>query len=260
MSRIDAIFEKPGRKALIAYTTVGYPDIKTTLRGVSLLAGCGCDIIELGIPFSDPLADGTTIQKASHQALQNGVTPKLCLELAQELSQRVSIPLVFMTYLNPVLSYGFEAFCTACEESGISGMIIPDLPPEEGLALDSYARKHGLGCIYLLVPNSSQERIKLVAQQSRGFIYLVSLAGVTGARELLPQNLGGFISKVRAATPKPLCVGFGISSPEQAGKVARMADGVIIGSHIIQLMEADASLGTLNKFVKEVREALDEPM
>lgn len=258
MGRIDAVFKGPGRKVFIAYVTVGYPDVQTTLKAVPLLAESGCDIVELGIPFSDPMADGATIQKASHEALQNGVTPQLCLEVAQELRHGASIPLIFMTYLNPVFSYGYERFCHACGLAGVSGLIIPDLPPEEGPELETCTQREGLDLVYLLAPTSTRKRIRLVAQKSRGFIYLVSLAGVTGARHSLPRNLEAFTTRVRAVTSKPLCIGFGISTPEQAQKVARMADGVIIGSRIIQLMEADASLKTLSQFTNEVRKALDE--
>src|SRR4030043_2343583 len=142
MTRIASVFNRTGHKALIAYVTVGYPSIEDTLKVVPLLAGSGCDIVELGIPFSDPLADGATIQKASFYALKNGVTPKCCLEVAKELSQKVNIPLVFMTYFNPVFSYGLEKFCNACAKSGIDGIIIPDLPPDEGSELEAITQKN----------------------------------------------------------------------------------------------------------------------
>jgi len=211
------------------------------------------------MPFSDPLADGVTIQKASFRALENGVTPQLCLEVARQLSQMVEIPLVFMTYFNPVLSYGLEEFGSACARSGIDGLIIPDLPPEEGSELEAVTQKQGLDLIYLLAPTSTEERIRLVAKKSRGFIYLVSLTGVTGARDKLSSELGAFVAKVRKAARQPLCVGFGISTPEQAGQVAQIADGVIVGSRIIQLMESeDKSMTAVGNFVRELRTALDK--
>jgi tryptophan synthase alpha chain len=243
-------------KALIAYLTVGYPLVKTTMEIIPALADWGCDIVELGIPFSDPLADGTTIQKASYQALQNEVTPRLCLKVAFQLRQKVNIPLVFMTYYNPVFSFGLEAFCQASAEAGMDGLIIPDLPPEEGGELEDSAREKGLDLIYLLAPTSSEERIALVAQRSRGFIYLVSLAGVTGARETLPADLEEFVGRVRKRTSLPLCVGFGISTPEQARRVAKIADGVIVGSRLIQLLEGRPSY-ELEDFVGGLRNALD---
>ncbi|MBA7550060.1 Tryptophan synthase alpha chain [subsurface metagenome] len=259
MSRIDSVFNWPGHTALIPYITVGYPSIEVTLKVVPLLASSGCDIVELGIPFSDPLADGATIQKASFYALKNGVTPRLCLEVAKQLRQLVDIPLVFMTYFNPVFSYGLEEFCSACASSGVSGLIIPDLPPEEGSELEAVTQRQNLDLIYLLAPTSTEERIRLVAQRSRGFIYLVSLTGVTGARDKLSSGLEAFVARVRKVATQPLCVGFGISTPEQVRHVARIADGVIVGSRIIQLMEAkDNFISLVSDFINGLRHALDE--
>lgn len=258
MSRIGSIFDQPGHKVLIPYVTVGYPNIEATLTAVPLLADNGCDIVELGIPFSDPLSDGATIQKASSHALQNGVTTRLCLGVAKELSRKVKTPLVFMTYFNPVFNYGIGKFCAACVRSGVSGLIIPDLPPEESLELEIAAKEHGLDLIYLLAPNSTEERIRLVAEKSRGFIYLVSITGVTGVRDKLPADLEAFVAKVRKVANQPLCVGFGISAPEQARQVAKIADGVIVGSRIVQLMEAgNDSMVLLQDFMRKLRKAID---
>jgi len=258
VSRILSVFNKSGHTALIPYVTVGYPSLEATLKVVPLLASSGCDIVELGIPFSDPLADGATIQKASFRALQNGVTPKLCLEAAKELNQKVDIPLVFMTYFNPVFSYGLEEFCSACASSGIDGLIIPDLPPEEGSELEAITQRQDIDLIYLLAPTTTEERIRLVAERSRGFIYLVSVTGVTGVRDNLPPGLESFVARVRKTATQPLCVGFGISTPEQARRIARIADGVIVGSRIIQLMETDDFISPVGNFIKELRHALDE--
>ena len=258
MSRIDAVFKRPGHKAFIAYVTVGYPSIEATLKVVPMLAKSGCDIIELGIPFSDPLADGVTIQQSSFQALQNGITPKICLDVAKELSRKVDVPLVFMSYFNPIFSYGLERFCIACAGSGIDGLIIPDLTPEEGSELEKVTRETGLDLIYITAPTSPEERIKLVAERSRGFIYLVSVTGITGARDRLPADLEAFVARVRRVSNKPLCVGFGIATPEQAKRVARIADGVIVGSRIIQLMETDPSMVKVAGFAADLRRALDE--
>lgn len=259
MSRLTSIFVQPGHKVLIAYITVGYPGVEATLKVVPLLADSGCDLVELGIPFSDPLADGVTIQRASFHALQKGVTPRLCLEIARELSQKVRIPLVFMTYFNPVFNYGMEEFCADCADSNVSGLIIPDLPPEEGLELEIASQRHGLDLIYLLAPNSTEERIRLVAERSRGFIYLVSVTGVTGTREKLPPNLEVLVARVRRIAKQPLCVGFGISTPEQARQVAKVADGIIVGSRLIQLMEAgNESMMLFQNFIRELRSALDK--
>ncbi len=258
MSRITSVFDQ-GHKALIPYITVGYPDIEATLKVVSLLASNGADIIELGIPFSDLVADGITIQRASFHALQSGVTPKVCLKIAKELSQKTEIPLIFMTYFNPIFSYGLEEFCAACVSSGVSGLIIPDLPPEEGSELEAITQRQGLDLIYLLAPTSTQERAKLVAKRSRGFIYLVSVTGVTGARDRLAADLETFVTRVRRVATQPLCVGFGISTAEQAKRVAKIADGVIVGSRLIQFMEAeDNFMSPVRSFVKGLRQALDE--
>ena len=259
MSRITSVFTRPGHTAFIPYITVGYPNVDATLKIVPVLAECGCDIIELGIPFSDPLADGTTIQKASFQALQNGVTPERCLDIADQLRQKVQVPLVFMSYYNPIFNYGLERFCIACARSGIDGLIIPDMPPEEGSDLESLAYKHDIGLIYLLSPSSTEERIRLIAHRSRAFISLVSLTGVTGTRSELSTALDAFVARVRAVTNQPLCVGFGISTRDQATRIAKIADGVIIGSRIIQIMESGENyLTNIRKFATGIRNALDK--
>ncbi len=255
MSRITSVF-RPGHKALIAYLTVGYPSIEATYEAASTLANEGCDIIELGIPFSDPLADGVTIQRASFQALQQGITPQVCLDVAYKLHQKIATPLVFMTYYNPVFIFGLEAFCQASVRAGIDGLIVPDLPPEEGSELEAIASQLKLDLIYLLAPTSTEERISMVAKRSQGFIYLVSLTGVTGARETLPLELEDFAKRVRQKARQPLCVGFGISTPEQAKRVARVADGVIVGSHLIRLIEEDATFSSLKAFTSSLRGAL----
>ena len=255
MNRIASVFSKRNHKALIPYVTVGYPNIEATLKVVPLLAQNGADIVELGIPFSDPLADGVTIQRSSFQALQQGISPRSCLDIAKQLRAKVDIPLVFMTYYNPVFHYGLEEFCSACTDAGVDGLIIPDLPPQEGASLEAVTQKKDLDLIYLLAPTSPPERIKLVGQRSRGFIYLVSVTGVTGARDKLPADLEVFVSRVKEQVPQPLCVGFGISTPAQAKRVARLADGVIVGSRIIQLMES-GDIKEVGEFIKGLREAL----
>lgn len=257
MSKIEKVFTKQGHTALIAYITTGYPSINAILKAVPVLAENGCDIIELGIPFSDPLADGVTIQNASYRALQNGITTNICLELAGVLRKKVDTPLVFMSYYNPIYHYGIDKFCKACSISGIDGLIIPDLPPEEGVEIEESSSNNGIDLIYLLAPTSNNERIKLGAEHSRGFIYLVSVTGVTGARSFLPSGLEDFINRVRKTTEKPLCVGFGISTPEQAAQVGRLADGVIVGSRIVQLLESNDSFSRIGNFISELRHALD---
>jgi tryptophan synthase alpha chain len=259
MSRLASVFKQKNHKTLIAYVTVGYPSVEATLKIVPLLSECGCDMVELGIPFSDPMADGATIQRASFKALENGITPKQCIDIANKLSKKTNTPLVFMTYYNILYKYGLEKFCYDCVTSGIDGLIIPDLLPEEGDELGNLASKSGVDVIYFLAPTSKQERIRLVANKARGFIYLVSIAGVTGARTALPADLGAFITKVKSEAKQPVYVGFGISTPEQAAQVAKSADGVIIGSKLIQLMETDdAEMTASQNFIREVRKALDK--
>jgi tryptophan synthase alpha chain len=249
MSRIATKFSH-GHKALIGYLTVGFPDIETTIRAAKSLAQAGCDIIELGIPFSDPIGDGPVIQAASHHALRNGVTPATCLEVASRLSSEIQTPLVFMSYYNPILSYGLERFCRDSAAAGIDGLIIPDLPPDESDELDAAALTSDLDLIYLLAPTSTPDRIALVAQKSRGFIYLTSVAGVTGIRNSVSSHLPKFIEGVRRLAGQPLTVGFGVSSVQQAREITLYADGVIIGSKLLQLIGEDPTLHELEKFVK----------
>jgi len=256
MSRITSIF-RPGHKALIAYLTVGYPDIETTCRVATILANEGCDLIELGIPFSDPIADGVTIQQASYRALQQGVTPQVCLEVARQLHREIKTPLAFMSYYNPLLNFGLADFCQASVQAGIDGLIIPDLPPEEGTELEAITEKLELDLVYLLAPTSTAERLSLVAAKSRGFIYLVSVTGVTGARQALPPGLEDFVKRVRQKTEQPLCIGFGVSTPEQAWRAARAGDGIIVGSRLIQLIEEDTTLAALRTFTTSLRQTLD---
>lgn len=256
MNRIDRLFQNRNRKALIGYVTVGYPSAKATLEIVPALAECGCDIIELGIPFSDPLADGPIIQKSSFEALQKGITPERCIKTAEALRKQTDIPLVFMGYFNPILHYGLETFCRDSAAAGVDGLIIPDLPPEESAELEALSRRHGLDLIYLLAPTSDERRMGIVTKRSRGFVYLVSLTGVTGSGAELPPELEQFVNRVRRRTNKPLCVGFGIATPEQAERVARVADGIIVGSRIIKLIEEDPSLDRMKAFVRSLRRVL----
>jgi tryptophan synthase alpha chain len=185
------------------------------------------------------------------------VNTDTCLEIARKARKKTAAALVFMTYYNIVLQYGLERFCKSGAEAGIDGLIIPDLPPEEGAELEGFTRRYGLDLIYLLAPTSTPERIKMVAEKSSGYIYLVSGAGVTGARSSLPPDLTAFVARVRRLAKQPLCVGFGISTPEQARQIGQLADGVIIGSKLIQLMKEDPTLSNLARFVKSIRTALD---
>ena len=260
VQRIAAVFERArteNRSALMPYLTLGYPTPETSLTLVEATVASGADLLELGVPFSDPLADGPTIQQAAHVALQQGMTVVRCLEMAQELRQcGLAAPFIFMSYYNPILSYGDTALCRRCRDVGVDGLIVPDLPPEEGETLEKACRQHGLTLIYLLAPTSPPERIRLVTERSRGFVYLVSVTGITGARDALPPDLAAFVERVRAVTDKPLAVGFGIGRPEQAAQVARLADGVIVGSALVRLAGEPRGREKVGAFVARLRRAV----
>jgi tryptophan synthase alpha chain len=247
-----------GRAALIPYLTLGYPIPYLSLELVEAAVAGGADLVELGIPFSDPLADGPTIQRATHLALQQGMTVARCLEMAEELRARgVEVPLLFMGYLNPILAYGVEAFAQDSAQAGIDGFIIPDLPPEEADEIEAACRHSGLALVYLLAPTSAEERVAMVAECSQGFVYLVSLVGVTGARDSLPPGLVEFVGRVRKVTEMPLAVGFGISTPQQARRVGELADGVVVGSAILRLVE-DEPVRKVEDFVRSLRHGLEK--
>ena len=261
IQRIASAFERAGnegRAALIPYLTVGHPSPETFLELAAAAIAGGADLLELGVPFSDPLADGPVIQRATHTALQQGITVVRCLELAQTVRQRKpEVPLIFMGYTNPILAYGEDAFCRACDVAGVDGLIVPDLPPDEGADLEAACQDNGLALIYLLAPTSTPERVQLVTEHSQGFVYLVSVTGITGPRDRLPADLAAFVERVRSVTNKPLAVGFGISTPEQAGQVAGLADGVIVGSALVRLAEQENAPEKIGSFVAQLREATD---
>jgi tryptophan synthase alpha chain len=247
MSRISTTFEAlrgRGQAALMPYLTMGYPQLESALALVPALVEAGANLIELGVPFSDPLADGATIQAASQRALANGMTLALCLEQAAALrTSGVDVPFVLMGYYNPLLQMGLAPFARRAARAGIDGVIVPDLPVEESAALQEALQAQRIDLVFLLAPTSDDERVQLVATQASGFLYLVSLTGVTGARDRLPAALEAFIARVRSATNLPLAVGFGIGTPGQAARVGRVADGAIVGSALIQAIGAAAGAG-----------------
>ncbi len=215
--------------------TAGDPGMKVTEQLVLELERAGADIIELGVPFSDPLADGPTIQAACQRALECGVDIPAILALVRRIRKKSEIPLALMSYANPIHAYGAAAFSAACRKAGVDGVIVPDLPPEEGKWLAVPASREGVDVISFAAPTSTAARLRRVAKASRGFIYYVSLTGITGARARLPRELRSGISSLKAVTGRPVAVGFGISSPSQAREVARLADGVIVGSAIVSI-------------------------
>lgn len=241
MNRIDKKFKTLralGQKAFIAYITAGDPTLAMTERIAIELEKSGVDILELGIPFSDPVADGPTIQAASQRALSGGASLKKIFAMVEGLRRKSELPLVFMTYYNPIFRFGIKKFFTTCRTTGVDGVIIPDLPIEESAEAYALGRKSGVAVIFLVAPTTPKERVKRITAKSRGFIYYVSLAGVTGARKRLPSEVLDKVNIVKSVTDKPVAVGFGISTPEQARSIARKADGVIVGSAIVKIIGA----------------------
>jgi tryptophan synthase alpha chain len=254
-----------GHGVLIPYFMCGYPSAARSIELALAAAEAGADIIELGMPFSDPLADGATIQHAGHVALERGMTINGCLEVARQVSARSNIPLVLMGYYNPVMSYGIERFCQAAAENGVCGLIIPDLPPEESAPLRQAAYAHGISLVFLVPPTTPGERIafivKLAAAGPGTFIYCVSLAGVTGARTTLPPYLRSFISQVYGYTKDyhlPLVVGFGLSTPEHIAEVTSYADGAVVASALINLIdqcEEEQQVEAVRSYIQRLRSA-----
>jgi tryptophan synthase alpha chain len=262
-SRLDATFaalRARRERALVAYFTAGDPSLALTRKLVVEAARRGADVIELGIPFSDPLADGPVVQRATQRALAAGVTLPRVLELVREMRGEVSAPLVFLTYYNPILAFGLKAFCRTSVEAGIHGVIVADLPPEESGSLRAEAMAAGLDLIHLVAPTSTPERMRKIARASEGFVYMVSLTGVTGERTTLAPELAEQLRALRAITTKPVCVGFGIGTPEQAALVGRLADGVIVGSAIVRLVEQHASSAELLPRVGDFIAGLKAPL
>lgn len=258
--RITAAFAKAQQTqtaALMPYFTLGYPDVETSLAIIEAIAPYS-DLLELGVPFSDPLADGPTVQHSTQVSLENGTTTASCLEMVRELRRRgVQTPVVLMGYVNPILAYGEDRYARDAKAAGANGFIVPDLPPEEAKDFDEEAAKAGLSLIPFLAPTSSPDRIDRVTAQARGFIYLAIVTGVTGARSHMRTDLSDLVDRVRAKTAVPLAVGFGISTPTQAAEAGQLADGVIVGSALINAVNAaEDKVGAAVQFVKSLREGL----
>lgn len=238
LAAIDGVFAKAKaekRATFMPYFPIGYPDYATSLDVIAAFAEAGADIIEVGVPFSDPLADGPTIQVAGQVALKNGTTLPICIKAIAELRKRgVKTPIVLMGYANPFMAYGYDRLTHDAEKAGIDGFIVPDLPADEADDLQKLVEAHRLSLTYLVAPTSSASRIRLVAQKSRGFIYLVSVMGVTGAREAIPQELVQNIAAIRTVTQLPIAVGFGVNTPQQAKQLGELVDGVIVGTALVK--------------------------
>lgn len=264
MNRIDRKFnklKKEKRKAFIAYITAGDPSLDMTKKVALALEGAGVDMIELGIPFSDPLADGPVIQAASHRALHKKVTLKKTFALVRDLRRVTDIPIAFMTYYNPVLKYGVEKFAGSCKYNGVDGVIIPDLPYEEAKDMIRCAKREKIATIFLAAPTSTRKRVKDIVKNATGFIYYVSLTGVTGARNKLPPEIASNVRTIKSMTRKPVAVGFGISRPAQARSIAKIADGVIVGSAIVRIIadnqkNGKALISKVSNFAKSLARAI----
>jgi len=256
MNRIDRTFKelrKNGRKALIPYIMAGDPDLDATKKYIDDLESSGADIIELGVPFSDPLADGPTIQRAAERSLQKGTTLRKVLKLVKEIRKTSEIPLILMSYYNPIFKLGIESFIRKAVKAGVDGVIIPDLIPDEAYEFMKLSRQHNLDTIFLLAPTSTDDRIRIVSKASTGFIYYVSITGITGAKLSMGTLMKKTLETINSATRKPVAVGFGVSNAKEAASVASRADGVIIGSAIVKLIAKGKSI---NGFIKGIRKAI----
>lgn len=265
MNKLERYFNEligKGEKLFLPYVTLGDPDIPTCMRIIEKLREAGANGIEIGIPFSDPLADGPTIQKAVKRALDNGVSLKDGFRVVRELKKRdINIPILFMSYYNPILAFGLDKFLKEAHKFGLDGLIVPDLPPEEARPLIKATRDVGLALVFFISPTTPLQRIRRINRASTGFVYYVSLTGVTGARERLPSDLERNLKIVRREIDKPLLVGFGISKPSQVKSIIKYTDGIIIGSAIVEIIERNLKnegklLKQVYKFAKAIKEAL----
>jgi tryptophan synthase alpha chain len=260
-SKITKTFKrlkKNSEKALIPYIMAGDPDIKTTEELILEIERSGGDIIELGVPFTDPLADGPTIQKAAYRALKKKVTLRDVLDLVKRMRERTDIPLVLMTYYNPVFKYGDEAFVHDAASFGVDGVIVPDLPAEEAKNFIRFSKGAGLDTIFLLAPTSTPERISMIARASKGFIYYVSITGITGAKIEEIDSIKRSLEMIREVTDKPIAVGFGISTAEEARRIAEWADGIIVGSAIVRIIEENLGNPSLVEKIGDLVKSISE--
>jgi len=257
MNRISAVFNNG--KAFIPFVTAGDPNLETTERLVLAIADAGADLIELGIPFSDPVAEGVVIQRADERALASGATTDKIFDTVKNIRKKTNVPLAFMTYINPIYVYGPDRFMKKCHECGIDAVIVPDLPFEEKGELKPFCNQYGIALISLIAPTSN-ERIGMIAKDAEGFVYCVSSLGVTGVRSEIVTDVSEMIALVKASQNIPCAVGFGISTPEQAQKIAQSADGVIVGSAIVKIVEqyGDASIEPVRDYVCEMKRAISQ--
>lgn len=257
LAALEAIFEaanSEGRAAFLPYFPIGYPNYDDSLAAIEAMASVGVDGFEIGVPFSDPLADGPTVQAATQIALQNGTTVKKCLAGVKTLREKgVHQPMLMMSYANPLIAYGIDKFVSDAKEAGADGLIVPDLPPEEASMFAEACQRESMALVFFLAPTSNTERIELVAKQATGFIYVVALTGITGARDQLPTDLQAFIGRIRAKTDIPLVLGFGISQPEHVRRLHGLLNGFIVGSALVSA--GGESVDAVRQLAKTLREA-----
>ena len=255
MNRIKNAFEN--KKAFIGFLTAGDPTFDASLKNIMAMVRAGADLIEIGIPFSDPIAEGPVIQEANLRALSAGMTTDRAFELAQKVRGETDIPICFMTYLNPVFKYGYDKFFARCKEIGVDGLICPDMPFEEKAEASDVAKKYGIAVISLIAP-TSEERVKMIAEDADGFVYIVSSMGVTGVRSEISTDLGSIMESVKKHSKVPAAIGFGISTPEQAKKMSALADGVIVGSAIVRIVaqHGENAADKIYEYVKSLKDAI----
>lgn len=259
LQALEATFTRTAaqnRAAFLPYFPIGYPDYAASLDAIEAMADVGVDGFEIGIPFSDPLADGPTVQAATQKALENGTTVRTCLQAVRDLRARgVRQPMLMMSYVNPLIAYGTDAFVKDAKGAGADGLIVPDLPPEEAHYFAEVCEQEGMALVFLLAPTSTPERIRLAGQAARGFIYVVSLTGITGERSQLAPNLAEFIKRVRAETDVPLVLGFGISTPDHARMMNGLVNGFIVGSALVRAGQQGTD--AVRQLASSLRQALD---
>lgn len=258
-NKIKKAFDTPNKKAFIAFLTAGDPDADSTVKYILAMEKAGADLIEIGIPFSDPTAEGVVIQDANIRSLKGGMTTDGVFEIVKRVREVSQIPLCFMTYLNPVFHYGYDRFFAKCEELGVDGIIIPDIPYEEKTEVEEPANAHNVAVISMLAP-TSESRIQMIAKEAKGFIYVVSSMGVTGVRSEITTDIGAIVESAKKVTDVPCAIGFGISTPEQAKKMAGLSDGSIVGSAIVKIIERKGAEAEqeLFEYVKSMKEAVLE--
>lgn len=256
-NKISRAFDTPNKKAFIGFLTAGDPTPDCTVNYILEMERAGADLIEIGIPFSDPTAEGVVIQDANIRALTGGMTTDGVFEIVRRVREKSQIPLAFMTYANPVFHYGYDRFFTKCEELGVDAIIVPDLPYEEKAEMEDAANAHNVALISMIAP-TSRERIRQIAGEAKGFIYVVSSMGVTGVRGEISTDLGAIVEEIRKVTDVPCAIGFGISTPQQAESMAAVSDGAIVGSAIVRIIarDGDQAAPALYEYVKSMKEAV----